>query len=353
MKPQEAKLKSPNAIILSAVVLSFEFCLLSFAFPAPALAGATAADTWAQVTKTIAIMPGTTVSVWKDATRSLVTNGTMTCTAVGDGTYEAVVGLVAGQTYNYIFYANAPSPAPGGLVAFNEYYDVIPNSGQIRASTNGKTYNDTTSCYYSSVNFDARRVIKVPTTLNPGDTLWVFNNFGETPVSFRGLSAQPEGDTQVRLYWTGIYGSWGAGGEAFKCADVLAGGTIEIYRTNTNESNPYTKIATIGGEKTTYLDTNLPANDTYFYVLRARDAYTGSAGAIDTFPQLRSDSSTPVHSQTSNQIQAFFIVRDADWDVIQSKNGRCYLSYADDVPWGEKMEGSMVRVYLPPRKTEQ
>jgi len=36
---------------------------------------ATASDTWGQVSKTIAINPGTSVSVWKDAYRSLVTNG--------------------------------------------------------------------------------------------------------------------------------------------------------------------------------------------------------------------------------------------------------------------------------------
>ncbi len=314
---------------------------------APARAGATASDSWGAVVKYIAINPGTSVSVWKEASRSLVTNGSVSMTPVGDGTYEYIVGLNAGQSYNYIFYAQAGWPAPPGLVAWNEYYDVMPANGVIRCSSNGKTWNmpDTTA-YYSSVNYDARRVLNIPGTMAPGDTLYVFNNFAETPGTVNNFFAAAEGDTQIRLTWDGVYGHWGTGGEAFKAADVLAGGTFEIYR-GTNESGPFTRIATIDGLLSTFLDSNLVAGDTYYYCVRALDAYRGLTVATDTFPRLRGDTSTVRYARARGAIRTFFIVRDADWGVLENRGGLAWFSDPVDPPWGEKIAVRIARVYLP------
>lgn len=330
------------------VFLIFDIYLLIFLF-SPAYAGSTASDTWGSVSKTIAIQPGTTVSVWKDASRALITNGAAACIPVGDGTYEYLVGLTAGQTYNYIFFANASFPAEGGLQAWNEYYDIMPTTGKIRASRNGTTYNDTTSAYYSSVAYDARRVLAVPSSMNPGETLWVFNNFGETPGVVANLTGYGEGDTMIRLNWTGVYGFWGQNGESFKAADVLAGGSYEIYRGNT-ESGPFSLIATIPGQLLTYLDTDLLLGDTKYYAIFARDAYNGTL-TTDTFPRLRGDTSTIIHARSAAAVRAFFIVRDANWDYIESQGGLAYFSRPEDPPWGSKTPVAVARVFLAPRRT--
>ncbi|RMH58485.1 MAG: hypothetical protein D6679_04625 [Candidatus Hydrogenedentota bacterium] len=324
-----------------------------FLCAAPSTYAQTARDTWAQVTKTIVVQPGLDVSCWKDAGRSQITEGPMTMTAVGDGTYEAIIGLQRGQKYNYLFFANAGFPAPGGLMDFNEYYDVVPTSGFIRASTNGVTVNDTVSAYYGSVGltFDARRILSVPTTIPPGDTLWVFNNFGETPGIVSSFSAFPEGETKIRLVWGDPYGFWGQNGEAFKAADVLAGGQFLIYR-SLSESGPFRLIAALDGKENTFVDdsgtTGLAMAETYYYVIRCRDAYEGTNLATDSFPTLSSDSSNVVHATTSGPLIGFFVVQAADWHVIERTRGRVFLSPPEAPPWGRKYEARMVRVYLPP-----
>jgi hypothetical protein len=339
----QSEIRNPKSAIL------FFLSLWLFSPPLPAGAASTAADTWGAVPKSIAIHPGTTTSVWKDVSRSQITNGAATCTPVGDGTYEYIVGLTRGQTYNYIFYATSPYPAVGGLTAYNEYYDIMPTSGRIRCSTNGITYNDTTSAYYGPVTYDARRILTVPTALNPGETLWVFNNFGETPGVVSGIAAAAEGETQIRVSWTGVYGFWGQNGESFKAADVLAGGSYEIYRGNT-ESGPFSLIAIIPGQSLSYLDTNLTLGDTKYYAVFARDAYNGTS-STDTFPRLKGDTSTIVNARASGAIRTFFIVRDPNWDYIERTGGVAYFSRPEDPPWGNKTPVSVVRVYLPPQRS--
>lgn len=308
-----------------------------------------ATDTWAQVTKTLVVMPGTDVSCWKDVYRSLATNGETTMTAVGDGSYEAILPLARGRTYNYLFFAQAGSPAPGGLMAFNEYYDVVPTSGVIPASTNGTTITNTTAVSFGQAgNFDARRILNIPATMSPGDTLWVFNNFGETPGVVVGLDASPVGDTMVALSWQGPYGFWGSGGEAFKAADVLAGGTYEIYR-STAPNGPYTLISTIEGSLSETIDAGLTTNETYYYYVRCRDAYTGPNGiGVDTFPRMRGDSSAYDTVLTGASIRGFFIVREADLDVIERRGGLAFVSRPEDPPWGPKEAVRLSWVYLPP-----
>ena len=312
---------------------------------------ATASDTWGQVSKTIAINPGTSVSVWKDAYRSLVTNGESTMTAVGDGTYEYIVGLPAGQTYNYIFFVNAGWPAPGGLQAWNDYYDIMPANGVIKCSSNGYSWNEPdTTAYYSSVNYDARRVLNIASSKIPGDTIWVFNNFGETPGVVANFTAAAEGETIIRLLWAGVYGSWGQSGEAFKAADVLAGGYYEIYR-GTNETGPFTKINTVEGSYNTYLDTNLIFGDTYYYCIRAVDAYMGT-DSTDTFSRIIGDTSTVMNAKARGAIGTFFLVKEADWKIIEKHENIVWFSKPDDPPWCEKIPVRVVRIYLPRGKME-
>ncbi len=321
--------------------------------PLPALAGTAAADTWGNVPKYIAIHPGTTVSVWNTADRSQITGGAVAMTPIGDGTYEYVVGLTRGQTYNYLFWANPGGTAVGGLQAWNDYYDIVPTSGTIRCGINAPIYNDT-SAYYSSVSYDARRVVTIPTTLNPGDTLWVFNNWGETPGAVAGFTGNGEGDTSIRLNWSGVYGFWGTGGEAFKAADVLAGGVVQIYR-STSPLTGYTFRDSAAGGATTYLDTNL-APGTYYYMVRAVDAYRRLGTANDSFYSLRGGNDSPVvngyiQCTTALPIRSFFIVQGGDWDYIQSQGGRAWFSQEGSPPWGEKFAATIVSVTIPDRSS--
>lgn len=317
--------------------------------PAAARAGASASDTWGQVGRDLVVQPGTSVSCWSDPARSQITNGPMAMVPVGDGTYETVVGLIRGQTYNYFFFVNAGASPAGRLTAFNTYYDIVPTSGRINASTNGVAVNETTAARYGQAgNFDARRILTVPASLNPGDTLWVFNNLGETPGVVTSLLAYAEGDTQIRLQWDGPYGFWGTGGEAFKAADVLAGGRIEILRADTS-GGLYTQVAAIDGKEVTWLDSGLASANTYYYVVRCRDAYQG--GLADSFPQRLGDTTAPVHSSPQGPVNTYFIVQGADEEVLASKGWLAYLT-----PWGEpptspKWAGRMVRIFLPPALT--
>jgi hypothetical protein len=318
----------------------FVFVLL--ASPAQAQ---TAADTWGTVPKYIAIQPGTQVSVWKDANRSQITGGAVAMTPVGDGTYEYIVGLTRGQTYNYLFWANSDSTAKGGLRVWEEYFDIIPASGRIKASSDtvAKTVNDTTSAYYSSVNFDARRVIAIPSTKAPGDTLYVFNNFGETPGLVSDFLAWNSGETQVLLTWGAPYGQWGSWGEQVKAADVLAGGTYQIYRSDTSESGPFALVATVQGHLTSHIDTGLTGGNTYYYAIRALDAYSGN-NPTDSFSRLRGETSTVDSAVTSASIRAFFIVQGGSWPVIERQAGTAWFSRPEDPPWGDKLPVRVVRV---------
>jgi hypothetical protein len=329
------------------------FILVGFVqFATPAHAQ-TAADTWGWVPKYIAIHPGTTASVWSDASRSQITNGRVAMTPVGDGTYEYVVGLTRGQSYNYIFWANSDSTPKGGLKTWNEYYDIMPTSGKIRVSTDTvtKVWNDTTSAYYAPVNYDARRVLSIPATKDPGDTMYVFNNFGETPGLVANFQAWNSGETQILLTWDAPYGNWGSWGEPVKAADVLAGGSYEIYRSAVSESGPFTLVATVQGHLASHTDTDLAPGNTYYYAIRALDAYGGS-GLTDSFTRLRGETSTVDSAVTTAAIRAFFLVQGGSWPVIERQEGKAWFSRPEDPPWGDKMPVRVVRVVagLGPRR---
>ncbi|MEK8022731.1 MAG: hypothetical protein AAB229_02880 [Candidatus Hydrogenedentota bacterium] len=335
--------------IRSAILIVFTIAVTCLPVLAETLVGR---DSWGVAPKYIAIQPGTTVSVWSTADRAQITGGAVAMSPVGDGTYEYIVGLTAGQSYNYLFYTRPGATAIQGLQAGNEYYDIVPTIGTIRCGRNAPLYNDT-SAYYSSVNYDARRVLAVPSTMNPGETLWVFNNWGETPGVISGFTGNGEGDTSIRLNWTGTYGFWGTGGEAFKSADVLAGGMIEIYRS----ASPLTGYAlrdTVTGGSTTYLDTNL-APGSYYYMVRALDAYKGLGYASDSYRTLRGGSDSPVvntyiQCTTALSIRSFFIVQGGDWDYIKDHNYRAWFSESTGDPWCEKFPATIAVVTLPDRR---
>lgn len=339
----------PSSFIL--LCLSVSLCLCLFSRPADAQT-LVARDSWGAVPKYIAIHPGTAVSVWQTEGRSQITNGAVAMTPVGDGTYEYIVGLSAGQAYNYLFYARPGPTAIQGLAAWNEYYDIVPTVGTIRAGRNVPRYTDTTSAYYSTILGDARRVLSVPSSMNPGETLWVFNNWGETPGTVAGVSGNGEGDTAIRIIWTGVYGFWGSGGEAFKAADVLAGGKIEIYR-STSPLTGYTLRDTVSGGATTYLDTGLTPGS-YYYMVRALDAYRGLGYGNDSYATLKGGSDSPVvntyvQCTTALPIRSFFIVQDGDWDYIRQHGGQAWFSQEGDPPWGEKFQATIVSVTIPER----
>lgn len=319
-----------------------------------------ASDTWGDAVKTLVVMPGTSISCWKDAWRALASGGETTCTPVGDGSFEMILGLTAGQTYNYLFFAQGGNPAVGGLMQSNEYYDIIPTNGPIPVSTNGRTiYTDSTSVYYQAArygqagNFDARRLLTVPNVMTPGETLWVFNNFGETPGVVGGVTAYAQGDTSIRIEWTSPYGYWGSGGEAFKAADILAGGRYRIYRSSTPavaDTWAFSFVESVDGDVFTYLDSGLVSGETYRYVIQCLDAYKGASNPWgDSFPQRWSDTSAADTSTTAAAFNSIFLIRAPDEEVIRRKSDLVFLSRADDPPWGPKWPARLAQAYLPRR----
>ncbi|MEW5693108.1 MAG: hypothetical protein AB1765_07415 [Candidatus Hydrogenedentota bacterium] len=294
-------------------------------------AGTYASDTWALVKKYIAVHPGTSKAVWEDADRSLITNGAMEMTPVGDGTYQAILELNKGATYNFIFFAKTEASAPPGLQTWTTYYDAVPTGGSIQSGTQ-PTVVTTVDTYYNPVyysvivdgyNQDARRVLKTPT--NIGDTLYIFNNFGDHPKAPQNFKANALDTQNVLLTWDDPYTNWGTWGESVKAVDVIAGGTYAIYRNTTGSTTTYTLLTTVDGSLNSYYDTNVAMNDTYWYVIVSYDAYRG--GTNQPFTQLcSSDTSNQDSATIYEPINVFFKVEHFNWDYVRQHDYIVYLT---------------------------
>ena len=329
--------------------------LLSFLlFPLQASAGQYAADTWAQVSRYIAVHPGTTEAVWEDAAKSQVTNGLMQMTAVGDGTYRALIPLTPGATYNFLYFAKTGASPPAGLQPNSTYFDAVPSGGNIQSGTQPlKVTKYETSAIaparYGAIgtNFDARRVITVPSNLVPGDTFYVYGNFADRPISIKNFDANAVDTKTVRLSWEAPYGNWGQGGESMKAADVIAGGKFIIYRNTSGSTTTYTKLSEIAGSDTSYTDTNLTQGTTYYYVMVAKDAYQGDT-PDSPFVQLVSDT-TPQDTAIPNApVRVRFKVHNLDPEYVERHGHVVYLTREDehDIYFARRLRGVLRRVDL-------
>lgn len=311
-----------------------------------------ASDTWAMLKKYIAVHPGTDESVWENW--AFVTDGLMEMTPKGDGTYEAIIGLEKGQTYNFIFFAKTDASPPPGLQANYTYYDCVPTGGNIQNGTAPYQviYYDSTQqspVHYDHIglNWDARRVITVPDYLNPGDSFYVYGNFSDKPGAVTDLKATPMDTTTVRLTWSYPYGYWGSWGENVKAVDVIAGGTYVIYRSTYGDSSNFIQIAELPGNVFGYTDTGLDSYVTYYYVIVCKDAYTGQYDT-EPFKQLSSDTTDPDSATPRPPIQIRFRVDGLDWDYVSHHRYIVYLTDVHDKNrfFAKRIRGTIARVYL-------
>lgn len=319
-----------------------------------ALADQFADSTWASVQRYLAVHPGTTEPVWQDTAKSLVTNGLMQMTPVGDGTYRAVLQLTPGASYNFMYFAITGSNPPTGLQPNYTYFDAVPSGGNIQSGTQPLkvTQYDTTTqapARYGAIgtNFDARRVLSVPSNLSPGDTFYIYGNFADRPISIKNFDAQPVDTTTVRLTWDAPYGSWGQGGENFKAVDVIAGGNFKIYRNTTGSTTTYTLLGQVSGTTTSYVDSGLTKDSTYYYILTATDAYQGLT-TDSPFMRGTSDSGLQDSATPKGPVRVRFKVHHLDWDYVSKNNYVVYLTPAteEDVWFARRIQGVIRRVDL-------
>lgn len=295
-----------------------------------------AADTWASVSRYIAIHSRMDEACWESpASRALVTNGAAAMTPVGDGTYEYVAELQIGASYNYLFFAKTFSTAPDGLQTWTTYYDAVPTSGSIQSSTTPAFISAVDTVSYDPVHYGeivlgdgsrhARRILTVPTNLNPGDTLYIWNNFSDKPGIPANFTANALDTQTVYLSWDAPYGNWGSSGESFKMADVIAGGHYEIYRSLTGNTGSFVLLDTVAGNIREYYDTDITVNSDYYYVLIACDAYYGKSSS-ESFTQLCSDTSPQDSVSIVNPIPVIFKVEGFDWNYVKNHGGIVYLT---------------------------
>ena len=314
-----------------------------------------ASDTWANVTtRYIAVHPGTSEAVWEDAAKSQVTNGLMSMNPVGDGTYESVIELNIGASYNFLYFVKTTDTAPNGLSTWTTYYDAVPTGGVIQSGTT-PAFVSSTDTYYQPVHYgevvngysrDARRILTVPSILAPYDSFYIYGNWADIPKAPQNFTANPVDTKTVYLSWDPPYGPWGASGESFKAIDVIVGGTYAIFRNTTGSTSAYTLLADIDGGLLSYTDSTVSNGNTYWYVIVAHDAYLGATG--ESFAQLVSDTSSQDSAIIQNPIPVTFKVENFDWDYVRHNRQIVYLTPV----WEEKkrnpqrLRGRIVNIYI-------
>lgn len=297
---------------------------------------------WTNFKKKIAIHPDTKISAWDN--RGFVTN----MKSVGDGTYQVRLDLTPGETYNYIFFAYTDDNPPYGYPANAYYYDQAPNTGYIPTSTSPAAVEFTNHAYYGKAgpDNDARRIIKVP-DLGTGQSLYVFNNFSANPKPPEKVEALA-GNTRIILNWEAAKGQWNS-----EDVNVTYGGQYLIYCSTNSPDQDYSLISTIAGNITSYTHRNLNNGTTYYYIIVASDAYTGSTGSI--LPNKKSDLPPPggeAEMQASatprGTMPVYFKVEHIDWQVVERMNYLvwCTPSDQDGRFYYNKTPGRIVKVEL-------
>ncbi len=306
------------------------------------LRGDWANTNWAKLKKKIAIQYSTNISAWLD--RGFVTN----LTPVGDGTYVVKLYLTPGETYNFIFFAETDDNPPPGLNPNTTYYDQVPTSGWIPVSTNSNaTVIFTNYAWYDGIGTskDARRVIKVP-EVSDGQAVWVFNNFSDAPKPPDSVEAIP-GNGEIILNWTPAKGQWN-----MEEVNVLAGGSYLIYVSNDPATN-FAFVTNLPSNVTSFTHRGLTNGYTYYYVIVASDAYTGSEGTV--FENKKSELPPPdgkaeyqAFATPNSTIPVYFKVEKINWEVVKQKKYLVWLTPAQFdgrfFPW--KTPGRIVKCVL-------
>lgn len=297
---------------------------------------------WAKLDKYLVIQPSLNVSAWEN--RSIVSN----MVPVGDGTYQVKLDLTPGQYYNFLFMAKTGSNPPLGLDVDTTYYDQSPGQGYIPTSKNPDTVQYTNHAWYGQVSEDndQRRILLVP-NLGTGESLYVFNNFNESPNPPDTVEALP-GDGRIILNWSKAQGSWNQDD-----VNILAGGEYTIYYNNVDASSNYTALTTVEGNVTSYTHTGLANGVTYYYIIVTKDAYMQSTGY--PFPQKSSDL-PPLAGEAGNQAYAtprgtmpvYFKVEQINWKIVEEKNYLVWLtpSSEDGRVYNRKVPGRIIKVKI-------
>ncbi|HOK40139.1 MAG TPA: fibronectin type III domain-containing protein [bacterium] len=359
MKKEFIKRKIIILIILLITSISYGAALVS--------------DTWANtgnvwdLKKYIAVHPGTAQSVWEN--RAYTTNGLMEMTALGDGTYEAVLGLNAGATYNYLFFVKTGNNPPPGLQPNYTYYDCVPTGGNIACGTAPYvvlSFDTTTRgyAYYSQIqwfdgtnnNYDARRVVTIPSNLSPGDSLYIYNNFSDRPGIVTDFNVVALDTTTAYLSWSNPSTSWGSTGSMI-AADVVAGGYYKIYRNTTGSTTAYTLRATVDGSVFSFTDTGLTQGQTYYYVIVAYDAYQGTGDSFavlagDTTAQDSVTMSAPVRVrfkvEKENENSEKYYIYGFNWDYVKQNNYEVSLTSEKekDIFFARRARGKIAKITM-------
>lgn len=317
-----------------------------------ALAHAGPRAPWSGVPKKIAIQSGLGVSAWDAPERANITGGLVNMTAVGDGTYEYIVALQIGTTYNFALFAEPGSPPPSGLQAGTRYYDTVPGAGTFLTSTSSTAVAGPQVARFDGAGpqVDARRVLYVaPGAVSAGTTIYVFNNFASTPSAPAEVKAQPAGPTSVYVYWSAPYGAWGSGGENMKAADVIAGGLYILLVSTNAAGGPYTELARVDGSTFGYVHTGLAAGNTYYYVARSSDAYTGGSGQADIQNMVSPTSSSTGTATGRAATPTYWKVEGIDLDYVERHGYLVWLTPDAEEPWRDRprIPGRITWSFLP------
>jgi len=330
----------------------------------------------------VVIQSGDGISAWTESGRndmtgnatSWIVTGKTEMEPVGDGTYQLRVDLIPGGLYNYIFGARLIE-AMAGFPAGYEFPEPIPNGTQTDDSGNTATSDPGTfislssttvnqpttgSVSYISIGGDARRKLIMP-DVDPGTTVYIFNNFGSIPRGVANYSVYVS-SWKVELRWQGGLGTWGSGSAAVDCF----GGRYYLYVSTSNAGGPYSLLATLSGQTSYYVHTNLSAGTSYYYIFVSSDAYNGITLSTYTAnkslwanlsraipPNTAWNSDQYAHNDKYGKpnvaTPVYFKVENIDEDYVKQHDNIVYMT-----PWDEdgrfypyKIPGTFISVFVP------
>jgi len=369
--------------VRSAVCAGILFFVVGFVFR---LYGANANSPWGDPSKIqvgVVVNQGDTVSAWPEAGRNELTGdatsflvaGKSAMTPVGDGTYEIKIDLVPGAVYNYIFGARIIQDGLAGFAAGSDYPEPVPDGSQTDDKGNYATQDPGTFISLSSTSYvppsdggvtyisiggDSRRKLVMP-SVDPGTTIYVFNNFGSLPRGVANYSVSITSG-RVDLRWQGALGTWGAGSPS---VDLLGGRTL-IYVSTSNATGPYSLLANLAGTTTSYTHSGLSNGTSYYYIFVSSDPYTGFTRSTYTAtktlwanlsrytpPDTTWSSDQYAHNdkygKPSGPVPVYFKVENIDEKYVSEHGSIVYMT-----PWDEdgrvyrrKIPGVLVTVFVP------
>lgn len=375
-KRQKTSGKAVSGLLAKALA-ALLLAALSYQFLAQSVWAAGANSGWgnaSSVTVALAVNSGqgTDTAAWDSAARADKTNGLAWMSAVGDGTYQYALDLIPSAQYNYLFFASATAVNS----AFARQGEPVPNNGSdagtfMSLSSTTITLPTSGSLLYGNITGGglnqggARRLLTMPndTDLPAGSTLYVFNNFASTPTGVANYTAQLTASTTVKLDWKGAAGYWGNASPAW---DII-GGKYYLYRSTTASTGPYTLLASLAGEVTTYTDQGpaLQSGVTAYYVFVSSDAYNGPTNPttktmwpnLARFAPGQAGFAYDENEFTNNDkkvkpavpVRVIFKVENIDEEYVLEHHSIVYLT-----PWEEdgkvypnKTPGTFMRVVIP------